>query len=97
MQGSLGEGKLRAVSMWVDDKDLGISIQKPGKDKVMDALVIKGMDGEGNQGLESRLVVAPMAVGKAVLYLNISTNFCLFPVLFVHNYFRFCCLISLSS
>ena len=40
------------ISRWVDDKDLGISIKKPGEEKVWDNRVIKVMKGVGDQGLQ---------------------------------------------
>ena len=38
---------------------------------MMDDMVIKGMNGVEDQGLPARVVVAPMEVGKVVLFVDI--------------------------
>ena len=58
-----GSQKPNNMSRWVEGKDLGISIQKPGEDKVWDNRVIKGMKGVGDQ--------RQAAKGKAVLNFDI--------------------------
>ena len=62
--------KLCNMSRWMDCLNLGMEVMRPGEEVVRDPLEIKNMEVVGMSGMSVKLLVIPLLVGRAALYLD---------------------------
>ena len=60
------------MSRWMDGLNLGMEVMRPGEEVVRDPLEIKNMEVVGVTGMSARLVVIPLLVGRAALFLYMA-------------------------